>query len=136
MYGLAMYVDKHYHKVNKEIERGIDSALKRSLFADADLPCLQVPYAHIAIASTADHGVPPGHHGPDSHDMTLQSSHRVAIGIEDMNFGVIEGDDDVLLRQMQASDYASFLCDIASDACAARSPSRFHEVSLLEVGLV
>ena len=60
------------------------------------LPRLQVPNAHISIASAADQNVIPWNHSPDSHDMALQRAQRISFSIEYVNPGIIKSHDDVL----------------------------------------
>lgn len=67
-----------------------------------DSPGGKIPYADIAVAATADQSVLPGHHGPDTHDMALQRLLILALRVKHMNTSVVEGDDDVLVGEVQA----------------------------------
>lgn len=53
------------------------------------LPCCQVPNPYIAVTTTTDKYVFPWDHSPHTHDMSLQNSESIALGVEDMNLGVV-----------------------------------------------
>lgn len=53
--------------------------------------------------------------------------------VKDVNFGIVEGDNDILLRQMQACDYALIGVDMSCCHQTAFSPCRLHQISVLEV---
>ena len=97
------------------------------------VPGQQIPDADVTIASAADENVAAGHHGPDAHGVADQRALMVAVGVEDVDLGVVERDDDVLRRQMQAGHDALIRRDVALLDAAAVPPRRLDLVALLEV---
>src|SRR6202012_3934002 len=103
---------------------------------DIDIPSGHVPHTHVAVAAAADQNVVPRHHGPDAHDVALQSLLVTSLGVEDVDFGVVEGNDNVFVGQMQASDDANVRGDPAVVDLAAMLPGGVDHVALLEVRAV
>lgn len=99
-------------------------------------PSRHVPDSHVPIAATADEGVAPWHHRPDAHDMPGEGLLMLAVGVEDVDLGVVQGDDDVLRREVEAGDDSLVGRDVSTDRPAAAPPRRLDHVSLLEVRLV
>jgi len=64
------------------------------------LPSGHIPNPHISVAAAADKYVVPRDHGPDPHYMTLQRPLVISLGVEDMYFGVVQGNHNIFLRQM------------------------------------
>jgi len=59
-----------------------------------------------------------------------------AFGVEDVDFGVVEGDDDVRGCEVQTRHYALIGCDLPRIYFAACAPGCFDLVALFEVGAV
>lgn len=60
----------------------------------------------------------------------------LALGIENMNFGIVQGNDDVLVSEMQAGHDTLIGCNLSLVDLAASPPSGFDLVLLLEMGAV
>jgi hypothetical protein len=60
----------------------------------------KVPNAHIAIAASTDKKIAPRHHGPYPHDVAFKGLLVIALDIENMYLGVVEGDDNVAVGQV------------------------------------
>jgi hypothetical protein len=51
--------------------------------------------------------------------VALQGLLMIAIDVKDVNLRVIKGEDDILLRQVQAGHYTLIRCDLAGIAMAS-----------------
>lgn len=60
----------------------------------------------------------------------------VAVCVKDVDLGVVESDDNVLLRQVEAGDHTLIWRNLAGLAVTAHSPGRVYHVLLLEVRAV
>jgi hypothetical protein len=98
-----------------------------------DVPGREIPDTDISITTTTNQKVAPWHHCPDAHHVALKRLLVRSVHIENVNLGIVEGDDDVLFSEMQASHYSLVRCDLPRVDLASRAPRRFHHVPLLEV---
>lgn len=96
----------------------------------------EVPDADVAVAAAGDEDVAVGDHGPDAHDVALEAAEVAAVRVEDVDLGVVEGDDDVGGGEVEGSDDALVRGDLAGVDFAASAPGGFDLVALFEVGAV
>ena len=68
--------------------------------------------------------------------MALKCAECVALGIKDVDLGVVESNDDVLGGQVQAGYDTAILGDGPGDIPTTGAPSGIDEVSLFEMRLV
>ena len=86
------------------------------------IPSEKIPYPDVPVTSTTDQDVFPRNHGPYAHNVALQCLLSIALGIENVDLGVIKRHDDVLWRQVKTGHHPSVLGDILGDLSAARLP--------------
>jgi hypothetical protein len=65
--------------------------------------------------------------------MALQCLLLIPVCIKDMNFGIIQRNDDILWSKMQTRYHPLILRYMSRNVLPARSPRRFYQVSLLEM---
>ena len=64
------------------------------------VPSRQIPYANVAIATTADQEITPWYHGPHAHDVPLEGFLMVANCVEDVNLRIVKRHHDILVGEM------------------------------------
>lgn len=65
--------------------------------------------------------------------MTLQTSQVFALGVENVDLGIVEGNDDVLVSQMQTCHDTLIGSNLSLINLTAHPPSRLDLVFLLEM---
>ena len=100
------------------------------------VPSSHVPDPNITITTSANKGITPRNHRPHTHNMTLEGLLVITLGIENVDLGVVQCDDDVLWREVQAGDDALVLRNVSRNMLATGPPCRLNQVPLLEVRLV
>lgn len=103
---------------------------------EENIPSRHIPDSNVSIASSRHQNMTPRHHGPYTHDMTLQTSQMPPRGVEDVNFCVVESDDDVFVGEMQTCDDSLVRGDLTLIDLAANAPGSLDLVSLLEMGSI
>jgi hypothetical protein len=97
---------------------------------------LHVPYSHVAVAATGDKYVVPWDHSPYAHDMTFQSLLVVADRIEDVDFGIVHRNHDILVSQMEACNDTLIRSDVLDDAFATFPPRCLDHVLMPEMRIM
>lgn len=101
-----------------------------------DIPCGKIPHTYVPVTATRNEKIAPWYHGPDPHNVALKRLLMLPVDVEDVDFGVVECNDNILVGQMQTGDDALFRRDLPGIAMASRPPCRLDHVSLLEMRAV
>lgn len=101
-----------------------------------NIPRFHIPHTDISVATSTDQNIPPGHHRPNTHHVARQRLQQMAVGVKDVDLGIVEGNYDVVRSQVKGGDNSLVRSGVPRNRLSTVPPGGLDHVPLLEMGFV